>query len=340
MILMLILPAWILALAVVGGLCVAAGRGDSALLLQHSDAQSSELVARGLHVIGSAARTTGADTPPPRATRRNARAATSTVSGWLRAEPHRAREGRERGVGPPVKWTDGPSAGLCKAMQQGPGVKAVSGPLTTPPRTEAEPTDGRRARGMRSRRAILERSVQMGSREGLEGITIGALAADLGVHKSNVFALFGSKLELQLATLGAAREILVELVLTPAASQPAGVERLRAIGEAWFDYLAGDAFAGGCFLCAASAEMDGRPGPVRDGVEAIMREWLGLLKANVEAAVNAGEMAPSVDPAALAFRLNALGMAANWQRQLFGDDAGIEQARAAWRDELRRALRP
>jgi AcrR family transcriptional regulator len=205
----------------------------------------------------------------------------------------------------------------------------------TPPADE--PSDGRLARGMRSRRAILERSVQMGSREGLEGLTIGALAGELGIHKSNVFALFGSKLELQLATLARAREILIELVITPAAPQTAGMARLSAIGEAWFDYISSDAFAGGCFLCAASAEMDGRPGPVRDAVEAVMREWLKALSANIEAALAAGEMAGDVNSAALAFRLNALGMAANWQRQLFGELDGIEQARVAWRAELERA---
>lgn len=204
-------------------------------------------------------------------------------------------------------------------------------------RTLAQPSDGRRARGMRSRRAILERSVQMGSREGLEGLTIGALATDLGVHKSNVFALFGSKLELQLATLAAAREILIGLVMVPAAATPPGAARLAALGEAWFDYLASDAFAGGCFLCAASAEMDGRPGPVRDAVQDVMREWLGVLRANVGAAVKAGEMDGSVDAPEMAFRLNALGMAANWQRQLFGGLDGIEQARRAWLAELERA---
>jgi len=201
------------------------------------------------------------------------------------------------------------------------------------------PSDGRRARGERSRRAILERSVQMASREGLEGLTIGALAADLGVHKSNVFALFGSKQELQLATLAAARQILVELVVLPALAHPEGRPRLAAIGEAWCDYLGSDAFAGGCFLCAASAEMDGRPGAVRDAVEAVMREWLDLLCINVEAAIGAGELAEGLDPAAMVFRLNALGMAANWQRQLLVDRAAIEHARLAWRAELDRQAR-
>jgi AcrR family transcriptional regulator len=201
----------------------------------------------------------------------------------------------------------------------------------------APPTDGRRARGLRSRAAILERSVQMASRDGLEGLTIGALAADLGAHKSSVHALFGSKEELQLATLAAARSILVDRVIAPARSSRAGLPRLLAIGDAWCDYLAADVFAGGCFLCAASAEMDGRPGPLRDAVEAVMREWIAVLRANLETALAAGELDADVDPAAAAFRLNALGMAANWQRQLMNDPSGIAYARAAWRAELSHA---
>ncbi|HEY1449427.1 MAG TPA: TetR/AcrR family transcriptional regulator [Solirubrobacteraceae bacterium] len=211
----------------------------------------------------------------------------------------------------------------------------TGGPLLGEP-VDAEPTDGRRARGKRSRAAVLERSVQMASREGLEGLTIGALAADLDVHKSNVFALFGSKLELQLATLAAARAILIEQVVAPALPSEEGLERLFAIGEAWCDYLGSDVFAGGCFLCAASAEMDGRPGPVRDAVAEVMSEWLAVLRANVEAAVAAGDLPKETDSSAMAFRLNALGMAANWQRQLLHDGSGIEHARAAWRIELGR----
>jgi AcrR family transcriptional regulator len=197
-----------------------------------------------------------------------------------------------------------------------------------------EPSDGRRARGMRSRRAVLERSVQLASKEGLEGLTLGGLAADLELNKSSVFALFGSKLDLQLATLDAARTILIEHVVAPALGDPEGLPRLRAIGEAWFDYLSSDVFEGGCFLCAASAEMDGRPGPVRDAVAAVMSEWIAVLSGNVEAAIGAGDLRAGTDPAAMAFGLNALGMAANWQRQLLHDTAGIEHARAAWRREL------
>jgi AcrR family transcriptional regulator len=202
--------------------------------------------------------------------------------------------------------------------------------------TQPPPTDGRRARGMRSRAAVLERSVQMASRDGLEGLTIGELAADLEVHKSSVFALFGSKEELQLATLAAARAILIDRVIVPALPSEEGLPRLLAIGEAWCDYLVSDVFAGGCFLCAASTEMDGRPGAVRDAVAAVMREWIAVLSANIEATIAAGDLRPDVDPAAMSFRLNALGMAANWQRQLLDDPSGVEHARAAWRAELDR----
>src|SRR5580693_7589587 len=93
-------------------------------------------------------------------------------------------------------------------------------PLVKKP-PQPQPSDGRRARGMRSRTAVLARSVQMASQHGLEGLTIGALAAGLGVHKSSVHALFGSKQELQLATLAAARTILIDRVIAPARSSDA-----------------------------------------------------------------------------------------------------------------------
>jgi AcrR family transcriptional regulator len=197
-------------------------------------------------------------------------------------------------------------------------------------------TDGRRARGERSRAAVLERSVQLASQYGLDGLTIGELAADIGVPKSSVHALFGSKEQLQLATVATARRMFIDVVIAPALSAEEGWDRLTALGTAWFDYLAGDTFAGGCFMCGASAEMDSRPGPVRDAVEAAMREWLVLLQSNIDTAKYARVFSDNVDSGAVAFRLNALGMAANWQRQLLGDLSGIEHARSAWLAELDR----
>jgi hypothetical protein len=141
---------------------------------------------------------------------------------------------------------------------------------------------------------------------------------------------------LQLATLAAARVILIDQVIVPALASEEGLPRLLAIGDAWCDYLLSDVFAGGCFLCAASTEMDWRPGPVRDAVAGVMREWITVLSANIQATIAAGDLRTDLDPSAMAFRLNALGMAANRQRQLLDDPSGVEHARAGWRAELDR----
>lgn len=185
--------------------------------------------------------------------------------------------------------------------------------------------DGRRARGERTRQGILAIAVDVGSREGLEALTFGRLASEAAVSKSGLFAHFGGKEQLQLATVEAAREIFVREVIEPAAGAEPGLLRLRATVEAWLSYFRRDVFAGGCFFQAASLEFDGRPGPVRDRVIEIMGEWLALLEALARAA------GPAVgSPEQLAFELNAIGMATNWQRQLLGDDAALDRAAKAF----------
>jgi AcrR family transcriptional regulator len=186
--------------------------------------------------------------------------------------------------------------------------------------------DGRRARGQRTHREILSTAVDLGSREGLEALTIGRLAADTGVSKSGLFAHFGSKQELQLATVESARVVFVKEVIEPALSAPEGLPRLRATLAAWLDYFRRDVFPGGCFFQAASLEFDGRPGLVRDRVLAVMGEWLAWLAELVgQAGVPGGEAAKQ-----LAFELNAIGLATNWQRQLLGDDRTLDRAEAAF----------
>ena len=186
--------------------------------------------------------------------------------------------------------------------------------------------DGRRERGRRTREEILGAAVDVGSREGLEALTIGHLAAHSGVSKSGLFAHFGSKQELQLATVEAARVIFVAEVIERGLSASAGHARLRATLTAWIDYFRRDVFPGGCFFQAASLEFDGRPGPVRDRVMVIMGEWLAWLE---QLTLGAGVAADG--PAAqLAFELNAIGLATNWQRQLLGDGRALDHAAAAF----------
>ncbi len=196
--------------------------------------------------------------------------------------------------------------------------------------------DGRRARGARTREAVLAEAVQLASVEGLEGLSIAHLAARLGIAKSSVHASFGSKEALQVAVIAHTRDILVELVIAPALKTPAGLQRLFALGEGWMSYLERKTFEGGCVLSSASLEMDGRPGLARDAVAAVMREWLDLLEDNIIRGIEKGEIAADSRPAQLAFELNAVGMATNWQSQLFGDALSYETGRAGWSGLLQR----
>jgi AcrR family transcriptional regulator len=195
----------------------------------------------------------------------------------------------------------------------------------------------RKARGDRTRQAILEVAVDLASAEGLEGLTIGRLATELSMSKSGLFAHFGSKEELQLATVEAAREIFIREVIRPSFASAEGLQRLWKLCDVWLAYVRGEVFRGGCFFAAASSEFDGRPGPVRDRVAGIMKEWLATLRGSIAEALEAGQLNAETDPAQLAFELNALEMGANWAFQLYGDKQAFARARDAMLERLRRA---
>jgi AcrR family transcriptional regulator len=172
----------------------------------------------------------------------------------------------------------------------------------------------------RTRTAILERSVALASVEGLDGLTIGTLATDLQMSKAGVLGHFGTKEELQLAALDAALAIFRREVWEPASAVAPGRARMLAIGEAWLSYLARDVFPGGCFVTAASAEFDDRPGRVRDAIAAAHVRWLRVLAADARVAVRLGELPRGTDPDDVAFGLNAIAMGVNQARHLLGDD--------------------
>ena len=178
------------------------------------------------------------------------------------------------------------------------------------------------AKGTATRDAILARAVDLASVEGLEGLTIGRLAKDLEMSKSGLFAHFGSKQELQLATVEAAAERFRTAVIEPARAAPDGAPRLRAMGERYLDHL--DLYAGGCFWNATSAEYDDRPGPVRDAVAGALDAWMAELER--QAAIAGVEQ-----PQRFAFELYAVVMGANARYRLSGDRRVFEYAREALR---------
>jgi AcrR family transcriptional regulator len=189
-------------------------------------------------------------------------------------------------------------------------------------------------KGERTRQSILERAVDIASLEGLEGLTIGRLADELGMSKSGLFAHFGSKEDLQLAVIEAASERYVKEIFRPALKEPRGYPRLLAICRAWISYVNRNVFPGGCFFAAASFEFDGRPGPVRDAIAKSMDEWIGALEKAVTMAKDEGHIDPSVDPKQLAFELNSLFFGANFAHQLRQDRRALEFATRAIEERL------
>jgi AcrR family transcriptional regulator len=194
----------------------------------------------------------------------------------------------------------------------------------------SERIDGRRARGRQTRTSILHTAADLASVEGLDGLTIGRLATELGMSKSGLFAHFGSKEELQLATNAAAVERFTAHVIEPALEQPRGRGRLDALVGGWLAYLRAGVFPGGCYFGAVRAEFDSRPpGPVRDAIAEDQRRWQALLARTVGGAQEVGDLSPGVDPLQLAFEIEALGSSANVQFQLLGDPVVFDRAATA-----------
>ncbi len=184
--------------------------------------------------------------------------------------------------------------------------------MAAPTKTKADPQS--------TRDRILDHSVQLASAEGLESLTIGRLATDLGLSKSGLFGHFGSKEELQLATIDLGSEIFARTVIVPALGEPAGAPRLSKLIYNFLDYLEQSTFEGGCFWGSVSAEFDNRPGPIRDSIQQKLGHWLDVLR---EQAAAAG----AEDPEQMTFELHSIVQGANSAYQLFGDPEVFNRAR-------------
>jgi AcrR family transcriptional regulator len=180
-----------------------------------------------------------------------------------------------------------------------------------------------------SRAETLDAAVALASVVGLERLTIGRLADELGMSKSGLVGRFGSKEQLQLAALELAARVFRATVYDPAAEQPEGLRRLEAICDAWIEYLGDPPFPGGCFLTTASVEFDAQPGPVNDAVRRVMRTWLRTLEHEAAVAIENGELREHIDPADIAFTINALAVGANCDYQLHRDRGSLQRARRA-----------
>jgi AcrR family transcriptional regulator len=191
-----------------------------------------------------------------------------------------------------------------------------------------------RADGERTRAAILRAAASLATVDGLEGLSIGNLAAATGMSKSGLYAHFGTKQELQLATVDEAERILSEEVVQPALTAPPGLGQLAAVCEAYFSYVERRVFPGGCFFAATALEMGTRPGPVKDRIAAINSGFTALLASFAATAIGQHELPAREDPGRLAFELHAILLGADTKFILNDDPAVLDLGRQVIRHRL------
>lgn len=202
--------------------------------------------------------------------------------------------------------------------------------------------EGRRVvrKGERTRDGILRAAVDLASVEGLEGLSIGHLAKTLRMSKSGLFAHFGSKRDLQLATIEMARGLFVNYVVRPALAQPAGIPRLWTLCDRWISHVEDKLFAGGCFFSAASFEFDSRPGPVRAAIVVAMKEWLGTLTRAVDEAKKAGHIKAGVNASSFALEIYSIAVGSQWALQLLDEKRAPRDARETILSRIRSQVTP
>lgn len=179
---------------------------------------------------------------------------------------------------------------------------------------------------LRTRERIVDAAVQRTSIDGIAGVSVGELANALGMSKAGVVGPFGSQEQLRLAVISRAREMFVAAVIQPGLKHDPGLPRLRACVRAWCRYLGNGTFPGGCFVTAASAELDGRPGVLRDAVSELVVQWRHFLREQIAEAQAANQLERRRKSDDLVTTLNGIAMSADQEIQLLQDTTAARRA--------------
>lgn len=194
-----------------------------------------------------------------------------------------------------------------------------------------------RSDGVRTREAILMAAARAASVQGFDALSIGALAKQLGMSKSGLFAHFGSKEELELATIEQADRIFGERVMNYVKQSRPGLARLWTVVDAFFDHIRSEVFPGGCFFAAVAAGVAAQPGRVRDRLTGCIQNWTTVLETCLEEARSMGELAADIDVSQLQFEVRAMLQAGNQGYVLTRDIGVFARARAGIDEIVRRA---
>lgn len=184
-----------------------------------------------------------------------------------------------------------------------------------------------------TRETILDHAYALARKDGLEGLSIGSLAQQVGMSKSGVFAHFGSREELQLAVMQSVQERFVDTILRPALREPRGLPRLRAMVVHWKEW--GHIHQSGCVLLTAVGEYDGREGPLRDAVLKQQRGWREQMQRAIGQAVELKQLDADTEAEQFAFEIYALMLGLHHDAGLFGYDEASQRTDAAFNRLLR-----
>lgn len=195
------------------------------------------------------------------------------------------------------------------------------------------------SKGEATRDAIVKMALVQTMEVGLESVSLGVLAASLGLSKSGLFAHFKSKEALQLAVLEEAIETFSEKVVTPALAMPRGEPRLRALFDLKIRWFRENGFGVGCVFAALEQEYDDRPGPIRDRLVQSQLDWHGALVKAASLAVRERHFASDADPEQIAFEVAGIDAAFRHRHKLIGDDDAHRRAMLAY-ERLVAAARP
>lgn len=188
-------------------------------------------------------------------------------------------------------------------------------------------------KGLDTKGTILNAALQLARLEGLETLSIGRLAKDVGLSKSGLFAHFKSKQTLQIKVIDRGVQEILERVILPALKRPRGEPRLRALFDNWLEWAASPD-NGGCVFLGAAVEYDDKPGTVREHLVETQRQWTHTLTRAVRIAQQEGHLSSDMDPAQFAFRLYSVMMGYHLYHRLLADKTAEDQARSAFESLL------
>ncbi len=193
------------------------------------------------------------------------------------------------------------------------------------------------SKGANTRGLILDRARAMASTLGLEGLSIGGVAKEVGMSKSGLFAHFRSKGEMQAQVLQTAIDRFVETVVAPALRRPRGEKRVRALFAHWLDWAEASWLPGGCLFITSAVELDDRPGPLRDFLEAAQRDWLDVLATAARIAVEVGHFHSDLDTAQFAYEFYSIALSYHHFQRLLLDPKARDRATSAFEDLIRKS---